>query len=183
VEPGLSDFLFLDELARKMLHENPHSRSNCDQFHHDIYLEQASREAAAGNGSFITDRGTADSFAFHPVTVTMETIGTTLEHEYKRYSAVIQMGSSATLGSKHYVSDNIRNETIEEALRIEHALRKVWGQHPNYRFVAADVDFDRKYAAFRQLVLQYIELDSKINNSSKDTSNIIENNEKGTKKI
>ena len=67
---ALSGFLFFDELARQILTENPRIRHDLSTFHQEIYFRQIAREAAAGDRSFVTDRGTVDTFAFHPETVT-----------------------------------------------------------------------------------------------------------------
>ncbi len=75
----------------------------------------------------------------------MAVLGTTLEKEYRRYSDVIHLGSSAALGEKYYRMDAIRNESIETVLAIEKAITGIWREHPKYRFVEALPDADRKY--------------------------------------
>ena len=83
---NFAKFTFFDELARKLLDENPNYRNNWGQFHRDIYKYQTERENKLKDKLFITDRGTVDAFAFHPET--MADIGTTLKIEYDRYDAV-----------------------------------------------------------------------------------------------
>ena len=144
-------------------------RSDKSAFHNIIYKQQTAREKALGNRSFITDRGTADIFAFHPEAVSE--IGTTIAKEHKRYTAVIQLGSSASLGPDHYVGDNIRRETIEETLQIEKALRSVWSDHSAYHFIAARSDLGKKYAALRQLIFMLAGVTDRINISTDETSN------------
>lgn len=151
-EPALADFVFFNEMARQLLEENPAYRENWADFHHQIYFKQIGREDAVVGRSFITDRGTVDAFAFHPDT--MAFTGTTIEKEYQRYTAVIQLGSAASLGPGHYQTDAIRNESITTALRIEQALTAAWSNHPCYRFVKAEVDFDKKYRRFYDTIIE-----------------------------
>ena len=140
------DFVFFDEMARQLLEENPAYRENWAEFHHHIYFRQIEREDAVSGRSFVTDRGTVDAFAFNPDT--MAFMETNIEKEYRRYTAVIQLGSAASLGQEYYRTDDIRNESIAAALRIERAITAAWSNHPGYRLVEAEVDFEKKYRNF-----------------------------------
>lgn len=142
-EPALDAFLFFDEVARRLLEENPGYRKDRGGFHREIYRRQVRQEHRAGERPFITDRGTADAFAFHPETMTA--MGTTIEKEYLRYSAVIQLGSSAGLDERFYRVDAIRDESIEDVLAIEKAITGIWRGHPGYRFIEALPDTEQKY--------------------------------------
>ena len=148
-EPLFADCVFFGELARRLLTENPHYRHQAMAFHTEIYRRQTEREADAAGRPFVTDRGTLDAFAFHPEA--MSAVGTSIEREYARYSAVIQLGSAATLGEPYYQRDEIRRESPDEALAIERALRAVWSGHPAYRFVSARNNYADKYAEFLAL--------------------------------
>ncbi len=150
-ESELSGFLFLDELARRIISEQPHIRHHPHEFHREIYRRQVAREEAAGEQSLITDRGTVDAFAFHPET--MSDVGTTLELEYRRYSLVVQLGTAAALGDDYYVQDDIRRESLSDALAIETALRRVWGPHQGYRLIPALEQIEEKYSRFLDLVV------------------------------
>ena len=141
-DPDMIGIVFLEELARKLLIENPAWRQNWPAFHLEIYRRQLAREQAAGDRPFITDRGTVDAFAFHPETV--HDVHTTIEREYARYTAVLQLGSSAALGDEYYVRDDIRNESIPDALAIEKAITGVWKNHPGYNFLEANPNFEQK---------------------------------------
>jgi predicted ATPase len=148
--PDFAQFAFLEELARKLLNENSSFRRDPIEFHCHIYDFQVEREEQLEGTPFITDRGTLDGFAFHPGS--MKTIGTTLEKEYQRYTAVIQLGSAARLGRKFYQRDEIRSETIEEALEIEQAITKVWKGHGGYKYVEPHVDIERKFDKFVKML-------------------------------
>lgn len=144
--PAFADFVFFEELARQLLQQSPALRHDPAEFHRRIYRLQTAREAAAGDKSFITDRGTVDAFAFHPQT--LDDVGSNLDREYRRYDAVIQLGSAALLGEPYYQQDPVRRESPEEAMVIEQALCNVWKNHPNYDFIAAQQDLEGKFRTF-----------------------------------
>ena len=154
---AFSEIHFINELARRLLTENPEYRKNWSGFHRELYNKQVERERRAHNRPFITDRGTADAFAFHPET--MSEVGTTLANEYQRYSAVVQLGTSAILGEEFYQCDSIRNESISRALAIEQAIANVWRRHPGYHFVKAEIDFKKKFRTFLKLVNSLIRIE------------------------
>jgi len=157
-ETSLAGFIFFEELARAILSASPHLRNDWPGLHREIYRRQAEREDAIGEKPFVTDRGTVDTFAFHPET--MADVGTSLEREYQRYTAVIQLGSAATLGEPYYRQDEIRRETPAEALEIERAIRAVWGRHPAYSYIPAGENLEEKYYLFRRLIVDHIIGDS-----------------------
>lgn len=154
-EPGFEMFVFMDELARKLLADNPEYRNNWMQFHRDIYHQQVKREELINDQSFITDRGTVDAFAFHPET--MADVGTDLQREYSRYEAVVHLGSSAKLGENYYQGDNIRLENIEEAMAIEARIKNVWSRHDGYHFIKARPSSEEKYVEFLKYLRGIIE--------------------------
>ncbi len=149
-----SDFIFFDELARQLLEETPSYRSNWNQFHIDIYNQQVTRENNIVAKSFITDRGTVDTFAFHPDTAVQ--VNSSIENEYKRYSAVILLESSANLGDKFYKTDKIRNESIAEAKEIEHKLKTAWSSHPHFYFIKAHHSIEKKFIEFKESLMSII---------------------------
>jgi predicted ATPase len=153
-EPELKDCLVFDELARQILKSQPSIRTDKAALHLEIYRRQCAREDEAEGRCFITDRGSADIFAFHPEA--LAEIGTTLKAEYRRYTAVIQLGTAAVLGDEYYRKDSIRTESIAEAVHIEEAIKRVWRDHPNYVFVPASPDLEQKFDRSHGLVVQYI---------------------------
>jgi predicted ATPase len=148
--PRLRRFTFLEEIARQLLSENPAYRRQPLEFHQMIYQEQVQREEALHDRPFISDRGTIDAFAFHPETLV--SVGTTLEREYRRYTSVIQLGSSASLGPDFYAVDEIRNESADDALAIERALKNVWRDHSDYHFVKARTQYESKYTELVEIL-------------------------------
>ena len=143
---SFSGFIFFDELARQLLEEKPEYRKNWPLLHRVIYTKQVERENTVSGKSFITDRGTVDAFAFHPETVT--DVNTTIEAEYKRYTDIILLESSAHLGNQYYKKDTIRLETPEDALFIEEKLTSVWSEHPGFHIIKANHFIERKYSEF-----------------------------------
>ena len=148
--PEFGQFTFFAELARKLLGENSSGRDNPKQFHRRIYDRQSKRESELGERPFITDRGTLDAFAFHPESINL--IGTTFEREYRRYSAVMHLGTAASLGEKFYCQDDIRTDSIEEALKIDKALGEIWSGHDSYNYVAAEIEIEQKFSRFIALL-------------------------------
>ena len=152
-DPEFAGFLFFEELARKIIGEQPELWQDRTAFHLEVYRRQCEREDRVAGRPFVTDRGTIDAFAFHPETIVK--VGTSIEAEYARYSGVIQLGSAAVLGEPHYRCDEIRKESPADALAIEDAVRKVWSKHPQYRYIPADIDLEEKYGAFYRQIVDY----------------------------
>jgi predicted ATPase len=150
LDRAFDQFLFFDELARQLLQEDPTFRQRWSEFHREIYRRQCTRESEAEHRPFITDRGTVDAFAFHPETAAA--VGTSIDREYKRYTSVIQLGSAARLGDPYYGRDDIRTESIEDALVIERAIESVWRNHPGYLWIDARLDFEEKYCHFADVM-------------------------------
>jgi predicted ATPase len=140
--PEFAGFVFLEEVARRLLEADPESRRDWRAFHNRVYRRQIEELKAMGDVSFISDRGTADAFAFHPET--MVDVGTSLETEYARYTDVIHLESSANLGENYCLRDEIRYESIERILDVEKELKTVWRGHPGYHFVSAEKAYERK---------------------------------------
>jgi len=153
-EPEFADFVFLEEVARKLIEEDPSYRSRRAEFHHEVYRRQTAQEDRLTDRSFITDRGTVDAFAFHP-----ETAGhyhTTIEDEYRRYDAVILLGSTAAMGAPFYRQDNVRTESPEEVMALEEATINVWKGHRNFVEIKAETDPEIKYRRLRETLLEII---------------------------
>jgi predicted ATPase len=145
-ESEFAEFHFFDELARQLLEEDPSYRNRWGEFHREIYRRQVSREDAVRGESFVSDRGTVDAFAFHPETA--EDLDTTIDDEYRRYTGVVQLQTSAALGPDAYQNDTIRQESADTAMEIERYLTKAWQDHPGYVFIAASHELEKKYEEF-----------------------------------
>ena len=153
-EPALGQFNFFDEMARILLEENLDYRSRWAEFHRQIYHRQVKREDLIKGASFISDRGTVDTFAFYPNTA--QEVKTTISEEYLRYDAVFHLESAAALGEQYYNRDAIRNETLSEALEIDQAVAQVWQAHPGYCFIKASQSITEKYNNLLNALLSFI---------------------------
>ena len=118
----------------------------------EIFNRQVEREDALGARPFVSDRGTVDAFAFHPEM--LDHLGTSLSEQYKRYTGVVQLESSASLGQDYYKTDSVRTEPIDDALAVQDAISRAWKGHPAYEFVAAAKDIEEKYHSFLLTVLR-----------------------------
>jgi len=153
-DPRFAQFVFLEEIARKLLEEDPTYRNRRAEFHHEVYRQQIKQEEALAGKSFITDRGTADAFAFHPETA--GDCGTTVEAEYRRYDAVILLGSAAALGEESYHQDDVRTESAEQVMELQQATISVWKGHPNFYIIEARSDPEAKYLDLVDLLLNLV---------------------------
>jgi hypothetical protein len=57
---------------------------------------------------------------------------------------VLHLQSSANLGEEYYRTDDVRDESIPEALAIERAIAGVWSGHPAYHVVPAYKELEEK---------------------------------------
>jgi len=153
-EPAFSQFVFFKEIARMLLIQNPDYRSNWAEFHREIYHRQIQQEEKVGLCPFVTDRGTIDAFAFHREAI--EEHGIDLKMEYRRYTGVVQLGSPAALGATYHMPDEMHTETAHEALKNETHLRRLWQLHPNYHFITATTDPEKKYRHFLETMMMLI---------------------------
>jgi len=149
-DPRFSNFVFLEELARQLLEENPEYRYHTDDFHREIYRLQIQREDEIKNKPFITDRGTLDGFTFCPDLI--GAVGTSIRAEYLRYTAVIQLGSAASLGDEYYKNDNVRTESLERVKELEFTTMRIWENHSNFWLIHAEKDFEKKLKNLNSLL-------------------------------
>jgi predicted ATPase len=87
----------------------------------------------------LCDRGTVDGAAYWPDEPHhfFDAVGTTLERELSRYDAVIFFETAAA-------GNPVRNETTEEALKLDRRLRALWSQHRRFVFVPHNPSFFKK---------------------------------------
>lgn len=84
----------------------------------------------------VCDRGSLDGLAYWPgpgpETDFLHAVGTDIETEIARYQWVIHLDTAPA--SYYDLSNPLRNESFEEAWRLNEKIKKVWGRHPK-RFV------------------------------------------------
>lgn len=94
----------------------------------------------------LCDRGTVDGAAYWPGDSAdfFAEMGSTLSAELARYDAVIFFESAAAGGMDIQSGNPIRNETLEQAVQLDHRLRALWSQHPRFILVPHNPSFFKK---------------------------------------
>jgi hypothetical protein len=94
----------------------------------------------------LCDRGTVDGAAYWPGEPhqLLSEIGSTLEYELARYDAVIFFESAAVGGIGIEGGNPIRNESMEQAVKLDHKLRTLWSKHPKFMLVPHNASFFKK---------------------------------------
>jgi predicted ATPase len=102
-------------------------------------------EAEIGLHVLLCDRGTIDGAAYWPAgTDTLwSAVGTTVEAELARYSAVIHL---RTPRDEDYTTNGnpVRIEGATEAAMIDERIAELWRSHPGYHVVPSAEDFVAK---------------------------------------
>ena len=87
----------------------------------------------------VCDRGSIDGLAYWPGNDPNEfvaSVGSTIEREFARYDWLIHLD---TAPNDHYDASNpLRNETWEEAHRLNEKIKSAWAAHPRRFVIAAD---------------------------------------------
>ncbi len=116
-------------------------------YHVQIHLEEAV-VSQHPEQILLCDRGTVDGAAYWPggSDAFFADVGSTLERELSRYDAVIFF-ESAAMGHMNIEGNNpVRNESQEQAVKLDHKLRALWSQHPRFILVPNNVSFFKKIA-------------------------------------
>jgi predicted ATPase len=111
----------------------------------------------------LCDRGTVDGAAYWPGEPDgfFKLLGSSLEAELLRYDAVIFFESAAVGGISIEGGNPIRNESLKEAVALDHRLRSLWQQHPMFRFVGHSSSFMDKINAGMAMMKEIVhELDN-----------------------
>jgi predicted ATPase len=108
-------------------------------FHVQRQLEESTAEDNAA--IVVCDRGTPDGSAYWPGPGTLwEAVGSAVEIELERYSAVIHLRTpSDSNGYNH--RNPLRTESVAEAMEIDRRIGASWSAHPAYVEVPATTDF------------------------------------------
>lgn len=94
----------------------------------------------------LCDRGTVDGAAYWPGDSNsfFKEMGSTLDKELARYDAVIFFESAAVGGLGIEGGNPIRNESLEQAVKLDHKLRTLWSKHPKFILVSHNISFFKK---------------------------------------
>lgn len=96
----------------------------------------------------LCDRGTVDGAAYWPddPSTFFSAMGTDQQAELARYDAVLFFESAAVGGISIEGGNPIRNESLDEAVQLDQALRALWSPHPRFVVVRHDPSFFKKIA-------------------------------------
>jgi predicted ATPase len=114
-------------------------------FHVQRNLEEAQAAQYPGR-ILLCDRGTVDGAAYWSESqeAFFSSLGTTLEGELARYDAVIFFETAAVGKISIEGGNPVRNESLEEAVALDHRLRTLWGKHPRFSLVPHNASFFKK---------------------------------------
>lgn len=108
----------------------------------------------------ILDRGVVDNAAYLPrgLDDLEHILGTTAEHEYRRYDLVICLETpSREIYEAHCANNPARYETYEQARALSDRIRDVWSGHPNLRVLAGGLSWKGKSSAARNAVRSFLD--------------------------
>jgi predicted ATPase len=95
----------------------------------------------------LCDRGTIDGAAYWPSDdphAFFTELGTTLEHELRRYDAVLFFETAAVGNLSIETGNPMRVESNTEAVALDARLRELWSRHPNFVLIHHNYSFMAK---------------------------------------
>ncbi|HXE65225.1 MAG TPA: ATP-binding protein [Bryobacteraceae bacterium] len=100
----------------------------------------------------LCDRGTLDGLAYWPGSRQsfLDEFGVDFEEERNRYSAVIHVEVPALAWG--YENNRIRNESVDQAQKIDRRVARAWRGHPRFMNVGAQAGFLDKLACAIELL-------------------------------
>lgn len=128
-------------------------------FHVQRHLEDVQASLYPGR-ALLCDRGTVDGAVYWPGQPHeyFKAVGSTLATELARYDAVIFFESAAHEGISIEGGNPIRNESLDEAVKLDLKLRALWSRHPRFTLVPHHPSFFQKIsfglAAFEGVIAQ-----------------------------
>lgn len=116
----------------------------------DLQLEKEDRLSRMSDAAVVLlDRGLMDNAGYLPddeLDMLLAERGMTREDAYARYDAVVHLVTAA-IGAEQFFSHETnehRLEGVEEAVRVDHALRAGWSGHPNLQVIENGGTFQEK---------------------------------------
>ncbi len=107
-------------------------------------------------GMVVCDRGTIDGLAYWPgkPNAFFESVGTTMEAELKRYSAIVHITTPAL--PNQYQKNSIRHESLRQAREIDKKISELWAPHPHHHEVSAATNFIDKATSAIQVLRDHL---------------------------
>ena len=130
----------------------------------DLQLEKEDRLAGMSPDAVVLlDRGLMDNAGYLPddeLDMLLSERGMTRADAYARYDAVVHLVTAA-IGAEKFFSHETnehRLEGVEEAVRVDEALRAGWSGHPNLQVVNNEGTFEDKLNRAIAAVLEVVEM-------------------------
>jgi predicted ATPase len=144
IVPEAATILFQGGFPRS---REPHASRSAQTaiFHVQRHLEDVQAALFPGR-TLLCDRGTVDGAVYWPGQPHdyFNAVGTTLDAELARYDAVIFFESAARGGISIEGGNPIRNESMDEAVKLDGKLRRLWSRHPRFILVPHNTSFFKK---------------------------------------
>ncbi|MBP3892724.1 MAG: ATP-binding protein [Atopobiaceae bacterium] len=129
----------------------------------DLQLEKEERLAGLSDAAVVLlDRGLMDNAGYLPddeLDMLLAERGMTREDAYARYDAVVHLVTAA-IGAERFFSHETnehRLEGVEEAVRVDKALRAGWAGHPNLQVIDNTGTFEDKLKRAVDSVVELID--------------------------
>lgn len=130
----------------------------------DLQLEKEDRLVGMSSDAVVLlDRGLMDNAGYLPddeLDMLLSERGMTRADAYARYDAVVHLVTAA-IGAEKFFSHETnehRLEGIEEAVRVDEALRAGWAGHPNLQVIDNEGTFEDKLNRAIAAVLKVVDL-------------------------
>jgi predicted ATPase len=128
----------------------------------DLQLEKEERLASLSSDAVVLlDRGLMDNAGYLPddeLDMLLAERNMTREDAYARYDAVVHLVTAA-IGAERFFSHETnehRLEGVEEAVRVDEALRAGWAGHPNLKVIDNKGTFEEKLQRAVAAVLEAV---------------------------
>ena len=111
-------------------------------YYHQKNIEFIYEEQNKGK-ILLCDRGTLDGLAYWPGSQEsfFKTMRSSFEKELNKYDAVIFFETGAVSGQDITTNNPYRNESNEQAIKLDKKLRTIWKKHPNFKIIKSNGSF------------------------------------------
>lgn len=156
IVPEAATILFAGGFPRAQ-HWDANRAAQSAIFHVQRNLEDV-QSALYPERTLLCDRGTVDGAAYwnDGQDAFFRSVGTTLDAELARYDAVVFFETAAVAGLSIEGGNPVRNESLAQAVELDHRLRLLWSRHPRFTLIEHDPSFLKKIvgalAVLQQLV-------------------------------
>lgn len=102
----------------------------------------------------VCDRGIIDSIGYWPDSELdfWQEIGRTRQETYAHYDLVIHLKTPTTAKLGYNFDNPVRNESVDEAVKLDEKIQAVWEGHPNRVIIEPKEDFMEKASLVFELI-------------------------------